>query len=96
MDEKPQSVRSAGGGSGPRVAIGLEDSPPGKPRMLPVWFFVGIILFIYGVIILATGIYELNHPPETVLAETHPAVWWGVLLIVLGGIQLYVHKPKKS
>ena len=46
-------------------------------HMVPVWFFVGVILLIYGVLILATGIYEFSHPPATVLANLHPAIWWG-------------------
>ena len=65
-------------------------------RMVPVWFFVGVILLIYGVIILASGIYELSNPPPTVLANLHPALWWGVLLIILGGLFVYIHMPKKS
>jgi len=44
------------------------------PRMIPVWFFVGVILLIYGVIILATGIYGMSHPPSTVLANLHPSL----------------------
>jgi FtsH-binding integral membrane protein len=69
---------------------------PEKHQMIPVWFFVGVILFIYGVIILATGIYEINNPPPTVLASLHPAIWWGALLTVLGGVYVYIHMPKKS
>jgi len=66
------------------------------PRMIPVWFFVGIILLIYGVIVLATGIYELSNPPPTVLTSLHPALWWGGLLTIVGGVYVYVHMPKKS
>jgi hypothetical protein len=65
-------------------------------RIIPVWFFVGVILLIYGILILATGIYEFHSPPPTVLANLHPAVWWGVLLTILGGIFVYIHMPKKS
>jgi divalent metal cation (Fe/Co/Zn/Cd) transporter len=61
-----------------------------------VWFFVGIILLIYGVLILATGIYEFSNPPATILANLHPALWWGALLMILGGIFVYVHLPRKS
>jgi len=64
-------------------------------RIIPVWFFVGVLLLIYGVIILATGIYEFSHPPETVLANLHPAIWWGVLLTGLGGFYVYYHLPRK-
>jgi hypothetical protein len=63
-------------------------------RMIPVWFFVGIILLVYGVIVLATGIYELSHPPSTVLANLRPELWWGGLLTIVGGIYVYVHMPR--
>ena len=65
-------------------------------RMVPVWFFVGVILLIYGVVILATGLYEFSHPPATVLAYLHPAIWWGALLTVVGGVYVYVYLPRKS
>jgi hypothetical protein len=64
-------------------------------RIIPVWFFVGVLLLIYGVIILATGIYGLSHPPETVLANLHPALWWGMLLMALGGFYVFFHWPKR-
>ncbi len=65
-------------------------------RIIPVWFFVGVILLIYGVLILGSGVYQLSHPPETVLAELHPALWWGVLLIVMGAVYVYLFRPRKS
>ncbi len=65
-------------------------------HMIPVWFFVGVILLIYGVLILATGIYQLSHPPRTVLANLHAAIWWGALLTVIGGIYVYHFMPRKS
>jgi hypothetical protein len=67
-----------------------------RRHMLPVGFFVGVILLIYGVIILATGNYEMSHPPATVLANLHPAIWWGVLLTAVGGIYVYTYYPKNS
>jgi len=69
---------------------------PEKHHMIPVWFFVGVILLCYGVIILATGIYEFSNPPATVLAGLHPALWWGALLTVIGGIYTYAYAPRKS
>ena len=65
-------------------------------RIIPVWFFVGLILLIYGVIILATGLYEFSHPPATVLSHLHPAVWWGALLSIVGGVYVYLYLPRKS
>jgi len=96
MESKPQGLRSGGEGGARRIAVDLEDPKPRDHHMIPVWFFVGVILLIYGVIILGTGIYEFSSPPPTVLASTHPAVWWGALLTVIGGIYVYLYMPKKS
>lgn len=65
-------------------------------RMIPVWFFVGVILLIHGVVILATGLYELSNPPSTVLANLHAAIWWGALLVAIGGFYVYRFMPRKS
>jgi len=81
------------------TAKGEPVDPEPSPRahhMIPVWFFVGIILLIYGLIILGTGIYEFSSPPPTVLAKLHPAIWWGALLTAIGGIYVYAYMPKKS
>ena len=94
MEDKPQGLTSGGDGGRDRPAIDLDK--PHDHHMIPVWFFVGVILLIYGVIILVTGIYEFTSPPPTVLAKTHPAVWWGALLTVIGGIYVYLYMPKKS
>jgi hypothetical protein len=67
-----------------------------KHHIIPVWFFVGLLLLIYGILIFASGLAELSHPPDTVLAELHAPVWWGGLLIVLGGIYCMMFRPNKS
>ena len=65
-------------------------------HIIPVWFFVGVLLLIYGVLITATGIIEYSNPPATVLANLHPAIWWGAILTVIGGIYTYMFWPRKS
>ncbi len=49
------------------------------PGFISIWFFIGVLLTAYGVIITATGLYELASPPANppVLANLHPSVWWG-------------------
>ncbi len=64
-------------------------------HMIPVWFFIGILLAVYGVLILITGIREFRHPPPTALANLHPAVWWGALLIAIGGTYIYAYRPTR-
>jgi len=56
--------------------------------MKPIWFFVSLILMVMGGIILLSGIYNLINPPavKTVLASTHPDIWWGGVMIIFGGL----------
>ncbi|HEY6293664.1 MAG TPA: hypothetical protein VI455_19090 [Terriglobia bacterium] len=60
------------------------DNVPHKHHMLPVWFFIGIVLTLYGVMIFLEGLYELSHPPGTVLETLHPAIWWGLVMMAVG------------
>ena len=67
-----------------------------KGVLVPVWFFVGLLLAIYGVLIFASGIVEWSRPAKTVLAEVHAPVWWGGLLVVLGGFYCYHFSPRRG
>ena len=64
--------------------------------MKPIWYFVGLILLVIGAIIFFTGIYQVINPPETktILAETHPNVWWGIIMVAFGTL-LYLKNRKK-
>jgi hypothetical protein len=62
-------------------------------HIIPVWFFVGVMLLVYGLLILGSGIAEWSHPPNTVLSNLHAPVWWGALLTVLGAIYSYHFRP---
>ncbi len=65
-------------------------------HMIPVWFFVGILLFIYGILIFISGLQEWSHPPDTVLSNLHAPVWWGALMIVMGGVFIQAFRPRKN
>ena len=67
-----------------------------KHHIIPVWFFVGVLFLVYGVLILASGLAEWSHPAGTVLAELHTPVWWGGLLIMLGAIYCILFRPGKQ
>ena len=49
---------------------------------LPIWFFVGLILSVYGLIIVASGL--IYGPTGTVLAQLRPALWWGGVILAAG------------
>ena len=63
--------------------------------MKPIWYFVGWILFIIGIILVANGIYTYFNPEiqQTVLRGTYPDIWWGALMTVVGLI--YIIKNRK-
>ena len=67
-----------------------------KHHIVPVWFFVGVLLLIYGCLIFVSGLTEWSNPPSTVLAELHAPVWWGGLLIILGGVYVALFRPRKD
>lgn len=56
--------------------------------MKPIWYFIGLILLVFGMIIMLNGIYQLFVPQETptILAELHPGIWWGAIMTVSGAV----------
>ncbi len=67
-----------------------------RDHVIPVWFFIGVILLIYGVMICVTGIVEISDPPKTVLANLHAPIWWGAILAVFGAVFTLRFRPKKQ
>jgi hypothetical protein len=53
---------------------------------ISIWFFNGVLLTIYGAMVLSYGLYELvaGHTANVVLANLHAPIWWGAILLVLG------------
>jgi hypothetical protein len=64
-------------------------------NQIAIWFFIGVLLFLYGLLILGAGIYHLFVPPpqQMALSELHPDIWWGGLLLVIGGIYCMKYWP---
>jgi len=62
--------------------------------MKPIWFFVGIILLLMGIIIFISGLYYLFNPSEinTALTHLHPDIWWGGLMVVAGFIFIWTNR----
>ena len=67
-----------------------------QSRQVPIWFFIGILLFVYGLLITGVGIYHLIVPPANPMAmsELHPDLWWGCLLLVLGSGYCLKFRPR--
>ena len=69
--------------------------PSERHKILPVWFFTGVLLLIYGVLILASGLSEWSSPPDVALANLHAPVWWGAVMTVAGLIYTISFRPRK-
>jgi hypothetical protein len=69
-----------------------------ETREISIWFFCGILMLAYGVVLVATGLSELHHPPANEvllpwLQPLHPTLWWGVLLTLFGGFYTVRFRP---
>ena len=53
---------------------------------ISIWFFIGVLLTIYGTMILGYGISELvtGQTANVILANLHAPIWWGGLMLALG------------
>lgn len=65
---------------------------------ISIWFFVGLLMTVYGVLIMGAGIYGLVSPPEhlPVLSELHPGIWWGALMLVAGVAYTWAFRPSRN
>jgi len=67
-----------------------------RPGMLSIWFFIGVLLLVYGILIFGAGIYGLSKPPAVKMADLHAGIWWGALLIALGAIYTVKFRPGRN
>ena len=65
---------------------------------ISIWFFIGLSLLVNGVLILASGLYELIQPPAVpvVLFHLHAAIWWGALMSIIGAVYCSYYLPGKG
>ena len=64
------------------------------PKMKSIWYFVGLLLLVMGALVFLAGLIELVSPSarHTVLAEIHPGVWWGAVMLVAGSIFFFKNR----
>lgn len=68
------------------------------PGKRPIWFFVGLLLLFYGIVILTAGLWEIRYPPlrPPVLFRLHASIWWGALLGIFGAIFIRRNMRRQS
>jgi hypothetical protein len=69
-----------------------------KHAMKPIWYFVGLILSVMGILIFLSGIYQVIEPPstKTILASLHPDIWWGGFMVLVGGFMYFMSRKKSN
>jgi hypothetical protein len=67
-------------------------------KHISIWFFIGLLLAIYGVLIFGEGVYQYLTPPDkpVVLQELHSGIWWGALLLVIGVFYVIHFRPSRA
>jgi hypothetical protein len=65
---------------------------------ISIWFFIGSLLTIYGVLILGADLYYQGNAPghQVVLSEMRVGLWWGILMLVLGVFYCVRFRPGKG
>jgi hypothetical protein len=69
-----------------------------EKHSISVWFFIGALLAIYGVLILGSGIYELLVPLDHTVAmsQLHIGIWWGSGMLLFGAVYIVRFRPKRK
>jgi hypothetical protein len=67
-------------------------------KPIAIWYFIGLLLTVYGVLVLGASLYDLvaGVQRNTVLAEVHIGVWWGILLLIVGLVYVYFFSPGRQ
>lgn len=70
-----------------------------QKSFISIWFFIGTLLLLYGVIILTASIFDAVAPSpqhQIVLRQLNFGIYWGVLLIIIGLIYFIGFRPWKK
>jgi hypothetical protein len=62
---------------------------------ISIWFFIGSLLTVYGVLILGADLLGVQEAQKVVLSELRAGLWWGALLLALGLIYAWKFRPGK-
>ena len=82
----------------PDSEVGKSEGSHSEEKRISIWFFIGMLLLVYGLLILGAAIHDLLVPPaqQPVLAGLHAGIWWGALLAIVGGLYSYRFFPRKE
>lgn len=67
----------------------------GNEHRIQIWFFIGVTLLVMGLLIAGFGLFDFitGVTGTTVLANLHPELWWGGLLVIVGAWYTWRYRP---
>lgn len=70
----------------------------GHGKQIPIWFFIGVTLLVYGGLIFLYGLASWGDPAKKAMAMSHlhADVWWGAAMAVLGAFYTVRFRPGRA
>jgi hypothetical protein len=67
-------------------------------KEISIWFFIGVMLTVYGTMIVVYGLSELvtGQTANVVLANLHAPIWWGGFMLAVGLFYLLRFRPSRN
>jgi FtsH-binding integral membrane protein len=66
---------------------------------IPIWFFIGVLLLVYGLLIMGYGVFEWAtgcYPPLVQMTYLHTPLWWGAVLAFFGLFYVIKFRPCRA
>ena len=78
-----------------------EVAPGARRESLSIWFFVGMLTLVYGIVLTIQGVIELHAPPANelllpFLIPLRPTLRWGLFMFLFGAFYTVRFRPGKS
>lgn len=66
-------------------------------HMISIWFFIGCLLTVYGLLIFYAGVRTFSAPAVqgASMQQLHLALWWGLGMTLLGVAYLVHFRPRQ-
>lgn len=67
-----------------------------RPGMISIWFFIGVLVLVYGLLILGSALTGGTTSRAVVLQELRVDLWWGGVLTALGAFYTVRFRPGRK
>jgi hypothetical protein len=66
-------------------------------QMISIWFFIGCLLTLYGLLILYAGVQTFSEVPVQggAVQGLHLPLWWGIGMTILGSAYVVHFRPRR-